>query len=364
MLLEVDVSDGINHKNLAILGNNALLGAGRPGLTGLRSRLAGGGGTAAAGAASGGSGLAGSAPALLSSLSTSHLFLHTSLLAVSGQLGALLIVGGGRSRSRGWGVVDARNVEVVSPSSIARELDVALDKVFLTLPGHVQSDVVEGTSSHEEDTEEHSAQARAVPIVIVIGALPCREAVLQEMVVAVAIGTADDVAHKTKAGLALGGNLDSGLDLLLGRSLGHIDAGGLLLLLLGLGALGDELLADFIRVEGAGDLAVGLGDLVNGSAVLDAEEVVEGLFGVGLVGLDLIADTENLTIYWVFTLAKAAQRRQDRMAMLLPSLLQAAARGETTKRPTDRMLLNFILSLPSPVEFYNGMGRRRAMAER
>ena len=182
---------------------------------------------------------------------------------------------------------------------MARKLDVALDELALALPAHVQGQVVGAAAGDEEDAEHGGAQAGPVAVVVVLGALPRGEAVGQEVVVAVAAGSAQDVGDDGQAGLALRGALDGRLELGRGGLLGHPDARlGLLVLglvLLGLGALGGELLADLVGMELARLLLVRLVDVIVARAAGDAEELVEGDIGA-LVGDQLVADAEDLAV--------------------------------------------------------------------
>lgn len=153
------------------------------------------------------------------------------------------------------------------------------------------------TAEGEEDAEHDRAKARAVPVVVVVGALPRGEAIGNEVVVASTAGALQDVGDNGQAGLAVRSLLDGGLDLGLRGALGDLDAGLLVLLvLLGLGALGGELLLDLVGVEGTGLLAVGFVDIILGGRGGDAEEVVEGDIRT-LEGGDLVTKTENLTVW-------------------------------------------------------------------
>lgn len=271
LLLEVDVAEGVDDEDLAVLGDDSLLGA-----RGARARrcLHGHGRRAPAPAgllladASRAGGAARALPFLAGVLAR-LLLLHPALLAVQGDGGLLLLlllfVGGGlrlrwrglrRGRS-GGGVVESRDGEVVAPGGVPRELDVALDELALAPPAHVQGDVVEAAAADEQAADEDGAEAGAVPAVVVLGALPGGEAVPEEVVVADAPRAAEDVGDDSEAGLALAGLLDGGLEL-----------GGLDALALGLdaallfGAVGHDLLAHLVRVQRARLALVRLVDLV------------------------------------------------------------------------------------------------------
>lgn len=259
LLLEIDVAEGVDDEDLAVLGHDSLLGARGPRARGCRCLGHGRRAAAAAGLltdASGAGGAAGALPFLAGLLARLPL-LHAALLAVQGDGGLLrlFVVGGGlRLRLRwrwlwvssgsGVGGVESRDGEVVAPGGVSGELDVALDELALAPPAHVQGDVVEAAGADEQAAEEDGAEARAVAAVVVLGALPGGEAVLEEVVVAVAAGPAQDVGGDGEAGLALAGLLDGGLELGGAWGPGDLDALGLVLL----GALGHDLLAHLVRV--------------------------------------------------------------------------------------------------------------------
>lgn len=283
LLLQVDTTERVDNEDLAILSNNPLPG------TGGRGR----GVTGCAGTDTGARTL--SLASLLASPATLLLLrlplLHATLLPVQRLRRAVLIL----SSSSGSGSRRRRRVDPGDPSGqraapggLARKLDVPLDELLLLLPAHVQDQVVHGAAAHEERAQHGGAQARAVPVVVVVGALPEGEAVRQEVVVAVPQRPAQDVGDEREARLALRGVLDGGVDLRLGGRL------AVLLLAAGPGLL--ELLLDLVRVQGARLLAVGLGDVVVRRRARDAQDVVEGGRRVALVRRDLVADAEDLTI--------------------------------------------------------------------
>lgn len=146
---------------------------------------------------------------------------------------------------------------------------------------------MDDAAAHDEDAEHDGAEARAVPRVVVVGALPQREAVGQEVVVAVPRRPAQDVCDEGEAGLALRGALDGRL-CLGGRGL----LGGLA----GLCAVVSEVLLHLVRVERARLLAVGAVDVLLRGRGGDAEDVVKGGRGIGLVRRDFIADAEDFSI--------------------------------------------------------------------
>lgn len=126
----------------------------------------------------------------------------------------------------------------------------------------------------EEQPNQHGAQARPEPRVVVSGALPLGEAVLEEMVVALAAGPAEDVGDGVEAGGTFVGFLDGGGDFALRGALVDVDAGlggfgpGLVR-----GAVGDEAALDLVRVQLTRSLAVGLVEFVLVGAGLDTEEI-------------------------------------------------------------------------------------------
>jgi len=129
-------------------------------------------------------------------------------------------------------------------------------------------------AEHEEETDEHGAQPGAEPRVVVARAFPLGEAVLEEVVVALAGRAAEDVGDGVEAGGALMRLLDLGGDLALRRALGDMDAGfrGLGSALVP-GGVGDEGALDFVRVEEPRFLAVGLVDVVQVRIGLNPQEV-------------------------------------------------------------------------------------------
>lgn len=319
LLLEIDIAQRIHNKDLAVFGNDPLLGASRT-IT-LSSRLGGGRARGRSRSGSGSSLLLAATATAAGGLLTVVLLLllgvallHPAHLAVHGDDVSVLVfhhlrLGGRRRRRRSGhrsrGGVDTGDVQVLTPSGMAGKLDVALDELTLALPAHVEGQVVGGAAGEEEDARDSGAQTGAVTVVVVLGALPRGEAVAEEVVVAVAHRPTQDVGDDGQAGLALRGALDGGLDLSGGGRLDHLRtrlAAILLLklgfLLLGLDALGLELLLDLVRVQLAGLLLVGLVDVIETGGLADAEELVEGDVGP-LVGDELVADSEDFAVYVV-----------------------------------------------------------------
>lgn len=270
LFFKVDVTDRVNNENLAILGHDPLTGG-----SWRSGRVAGNAGAL---------GLAGLLASNASILLLGLSLLEASLLPVHGLRRAILFIifldSGDRSRLKN------RDDKTLAPGGLACILDVAAHKLLLAFPAHVKDEVVDRAASHEEDAKDGSAQAGAVAVVVVVGALPEREAVVEEMIVAVALGALEDVDDEGEAGLALTSALDRRGELSLGGGFGI----GVLLL------LGLELLLHLVGVQCLGLLAVGLGDVVLAGVRADAQDVVEGARGVGLVVDELIADAENLAI--------------------------------------------------------------------
>ncbi len=185
---------------------------------------------------------------------------------------------------------------------MAGELDIALDEFALPLPAQQQDEIVRSTTAKEEDADEHGAQARAIPAVVVLSAFPGRKPIAQEVVVAVAAGSAQDVGDDGQARLSLSCPLDRSLDLGGRRRLGDLDGGfpSFLLLFLGLlllrlGSLGRELLLDLVRVQRPRALLVCLVDVLEARRRRGTEEFVEGDIG-SFVGNELVADAEDLAV--------------------------------------------------------------------
>lgn len=127
-----------------------------------------------------------------------------------------------------------------------------------------------------EQANEDAAQARPEACVVVARAAPAREAVGEEVVVACALGPAQDGGYEAEAGEALRGFLSGLLDLARGGGFGDVDGrfgaggGGF-----GLGgrARGGQGGGGFVRVELTGAFAVGFADLVLRGGGFDVEEV-------------------------------------------------------------------------------------------
>ncbi len=284
LLLEKDVSLGVDDQDLAILGNDPLPNA---------SRRHGGVARRVLGSIAALASLLGGGAAVLLAL---HLFHHASLLSVHGHGRAGLVVFRLGHRSGRWFDIDARDTHVATLGGIAGKLDVALDKLALALPAHVQHHVVNCTAADEEQAKHDSAEAGAVAVVVVVGALPQREAIGEKVVVAVARGSLKDVGNQRQASLQLRGPLYGGLDLGRRGALGDLRA----LLAAGagsgLGLFGAQLLLDLVGVQGASQLAVGLANVVLRGRGGDAQDVVKRRGRVRLECGNLIADAKDFAI--------------------------------------------------------------------
>ncbi|EPE05823.1 hypothetical protein F503_08354 [Ophiostoma piceae UAMH 11346] len=294
-LLQVDVAQRVDNQDLAVLGRDPSLGARRTSRR-LRSR----GGRAAAGS-TGTSNTAAAATAggvtVLGRIALGVALLHAALLAVHSHLlllsiAAGLLLGGRSGRGVGADGVQVHAGQLVAPGGLARIADVAVDKLALALPAHVQRQVVDGAADKDKEADHDRAEARAVAVVVVLGALPGREAVGQEVVVAVALGAAQDVGDNAEARLHVRGALHGGTDLARRRLLGDRHAA----VLLGcLGPLSSQLLLDLVGMERSRLLAVGLVDVVEGRGRRHADKVVEGdVRAEG--GGELVAHAEDFAI--------------------------------------------------------------------
>lgn len=242
LAFEVDIADRVNNKDLAVLSHDPLATPGRASGTLSRSR-----GRCALR-------LEGLLPATTTALLLRLLLLHAPLSAVGRLRQAVFFLD--RRRSRHGLCIDTRDATVSTPGSVPREPDVPSDELGLPLPAHVQREIVDSTTTNQEHTNEDRAKAGAVPVVVVVGTLPQREAVRDEVVVAVAARPTKNVGNQGKARLTVRRLLHSLLD--------HGSRGGLggAILLGGFGVLGSDLLGDLVGVKRAGLLAVGFVDVV------------------------------------------------------------------------------------------------------
>ena len=239
---------------------------------------------------------------------------------------------------------------------MAGELDVALDEFALPLPAQEQDEVVRSTAAKEKDADEHGAQARPIPAVVVLGAFPGRKPIAQEVVVAVAAGSAQDVDDDGQARLSLSCPLDRNLDLGGRGRLRDLDGRlrSLLLLFLGLlllrlGSLGRELLLDLVRVQRPRAFLVCLVDVLEADRRRGTEEFVKGDIG-SFVGNELVADAEDLAVYasWLATLALSHHQGRQRSPLL----------GDL-KNELSKVHETYPLSTKRPLMALKGLGARR-----
>lgn len=109
------------------------------------------------------------------------------------------------------------------------------------------------------------------------------------MVIAVATRSAQNVRDEGETSLSIGSFLDGLVDLGLRGRLGTLLLGRLV-------AFAPELLSDLVGVEGTRLLSVRLVDVILRRRWDDTEDIVEGRGGIGLVGRNLVADAEDLTV--------------------------------------------------------------------
>jgi hypothetical protein len=164
LLFEVDVTKGVNDKDLAVLGDDSALLPGRSSRRIARRRRALCFASLLGGAAT---------------LTLVLLVAHAPFPAVHGLRRALVLV---LTRSRL--ALGGGDVQVSSPSGVAGVLDITLDKLLLALPAHVENEVVDSSTADEEDADQYAAQARAVAVIVVIRALPQRESVGEVVIIA------------------------------------------------------------------------------------------------------------------------------------------------------------------------------------
>jgi len=308
LVFEEDIPDRVDDEDLAVLRDGALLCAHGPaGQLGFDGRADAFGASFFRGARV----FVAVAVAVGTSIAASLLLLplHGALL-LAVPLHALIVVGGGLLAGRGSAGLactpsqtrDVGQVTVVAPGHAAGVLHIALDELALADPAHVQGAVVHAAADEDEEAEQDAPQARAEALVVVPRAAPGGEAVVQEMVVAGALGAAQDVDDEGEALEAGGGGFHEGLDFALGGLLVLRDVRGGLRAGLGLGRLGsivggDPVAASLVWVQGAGEFAVGFVDFVVGGGRFDADEGVEG--GIGAFGgLDFVFQSEDFVVFF------------------------------------------------------------------
>lgn len=191
-LLEIHVPNSVNNEDLPILSNNALLRARNT------SRRVGGGHLSLR-----------RLNLLLRLLLLRVLLLHASLPTVH-RLHSLGITI--RRRRRLGPRIHTGDSQSLSPRRASRKLDIPPDKLLLSLPAQVQGEVMSRAADEDEQASKHGAEAGAESRVVVTGALPDREAVGEEMVVARALRALEEFLDEAEAGEAVGGGFGGGVD--------------------------------------------------------------------------------------------------------------------------------------------------------
>jgi hypothetical protein len=282
LLLEEDVTSGIDNQHFAVLSDDALL------------RSLGAGSDFR---------VDGRAYARATSLLCGHRLLvlaivlvHSTLLSAVHRCHLLLLtlipllgVDGGGCVSIDTG--DALQTALVAPRCAARMPDVPLGELAAAFPAHNEGEVVEAASHDHEETQDDRTKARAETLVVVSSASPLGEPVPQEVVISLAFGALQDIGNDGEPLVGFGGIFDKSVDFLLRGRLGNL----LALLLVLEDALGLEALARLVGMHLARLFAVRLVQLVLRCRGLDAEQVVESDVGA-VVGDDLIADAEDLVV--------------------------------------------------------------------
>lgn len=257
--------------------------------------------------------------ALLTAVSWDH-FVRGVFWGIGVEL--LAVHSGSGSSIDAW---DARDGRLIAPSSPACMSDVSLDEFSSALPPHEECKVMEASAHDDQKTKDNRAEPRAKALVVVAGSPPSREAVSQEVIIALSLGTLEDIGNYRQPLVARRDLLHVRVDLLLGGALGDLDTGCPALLLVVLGIVCDKELAGLVGVEFAGLLAVGLGQFVLRGTRLDAEQVVEGDVGA-LGGSDLIAEAEDFVVCTVMSAGLAA------LAGCVHGRMAGTRRGQVLRR--------------------------------
>jgi hypothetical protein len=137
-------------------------------------------------------------------------------------------------------------------------------------------------TNEEEHTDNDGTKAGTVAVVVVVGALPEREAIGTTL-------TTQNVGNQGQTSLALGSLLHGILNIRLRRCLAT--------LVLALGALSAKLLGDLVGMQRTCLQAVSLVDVILRGGVCDSKDLVESRSGVGFVRGDLVTDAEDFTIW-------------------------------------------------------------------
>ena len=294
-LFKENIADTIDNENLAVLGLSALLSTDRA--TASKLSLDGSADTRVLCLFNNGSSLR------LRLLGSTFAFTLSSTLLLSVPVHGLRLFFGLRLDDRGRGTVSnvGDALDIITPGSTAGMTDVAVDEIAVLDVVHVEDDVVDTTTDEDEETEHDGGETRAEPLVVVAGTAPFREAVAEEVIVALAFRTTKNVGHYAEAGKASRGFLAKSIDLLLCRLLVLVDVDGGLFTLLGLldrrcGIVGsDEALTGLVRVQDTSLLLVGGIDVFDACEGLYSKEGVECNVAAFVLG-DFVLKTENFMV--------------------------------------------------------------------
>jgi hypothetical protein len=292
-LFKVDIANTIDNEDLAVLCNSALLCANRT-----ASKL----------------GLDRSADSrvlcLFGKSSSGGLWLLCITLAVTLSSALFLSVpvhglrfffGRGLGDGSRCGVNAGDASDLVTPSDTAGLTNVALDKVAVLHPVHVEGNVVDTTAEEDKETDHDGTETRTESLVVVTSTTPFRKAVAEEVIVALALRATEDVGDYAETGKASRGFLAESVNLLLRRLLVLVDMDGRLVSLLcvldrrGRVVGSDEALTSLVGMQDTSLLLVGSIDVVNSRKVLYTEEGVEGSIASLVLG-NFILETENFVV--------------------------------------------------------------------
>jgi hypothetical protein len=85
--------------------------------------------------------------------------------------------------------------------------DVAVEEFVLSAPADVQRSVVYGATGKDEQSNEHRAETWTEALIVVSSSAPLREAIAEEVIVALAFGATKDVGNQREALEAGSGSL-------------------------------------------------------------------------------------------------------------------------------------------------------------
>jgi hypothetical protein len=179
--------------------------------------------------------------------------------------------------------------------------DVALDKVAVLHPVHVEGNVVDTTAEEDEETDHDGTKTGTESLVVVTSTTPFGEAVAKEVIVALALRATENIGDYAETGKASRGFLAESIDLLLRGLLVLVDVdSGLVSLLCVLDRRGrvvgsDEALTGLVGVQDTSLLLVGSVDVVETCKVLYTEERVESSIATLVLG-NFILETENFVV--------------------------------------------------------------------